>query len=92
MPAPLRALARTAGENVGAGGDVSSLLPVSVQGSGMGQPSMSIYVTELFRDYDVRQVVRERQQLAALGDVRTPSIADLFVAVMEAAEARGAAA
>jgi ABC-2 type transport system ATP-binding protein len=24
----------------------------------------------------------ERQQLAALGDVRTPSIADLFVAVM----------
>jgi ABC-2 type transport system ATP-binding protein len=34
----------------------------------------------------------DRQQLAALGDVRTPSIADLFVAVMEAAEARGAAA
>src|SRR5438105_10865029 len=29
----------------------------------------------------------DRQQLAALGDVRTPSIADLFVAVMEAAEA-----
>jgi hypothetical protein len=24
----------------------------------------------------------DRQQLAALGDVRTPSIADLFVAVM----------
>jgi ABC-2 type transport system ATP-binding protein len=34
----------------------------------------------------------DRQKLAALGDVRTPSIADLFVAVMEAAEARGAAA
>jgi ABC-2 type transport system ATP-binding protein len=34
----------------------------------------------------------DRQQLASLGDVRTPSIADLFVAVMEAAEARGAAA
>jgi len=34
----------------------------------------------------------DRQQLAALGDARTPSIADLFVAVMEAAEARGAAA
>jgi ABC-2 type transport system ATP-binding protein len=34
----------------------------------------------------------DRQQLAALGDVRTPSIADLLVAVMEAAEARGAAA
>lgn len=33
-------------------------LPVSVQGSGMGQPSMAIYVNELFRDYDVQQVVR----------------------------------
>lgn len=32
--------------------------PVSVQGSGMGQPSMAIYVNELFRDYDVQQVVR----------------------------------
>ena len=28
----------------------------------------------------------DRQQLAALGDVRTPSIADLFVAVMSAAQ------
>ena len=35
----------------------------------------------------------DRQQLVALGDVRTPSIADLFVAVMghQADEARGAA-
>ncbi|MET3962540.1 purine-nucleoside phosphorylase [Marmoricola sp. OAE513] len=32
--------------------------PVSVQGSGMGQPSMAIYVNELFAEYDVRQVVR----------------------------------
>jgi purine-nucleoside phosphorylase len=32
--------------------------PVSVQGSGMGQPSMAIYVNELFRDYDVQQIVR----------------------------------
>lgn len=31
---------------------------VSVQGSGMGQPSMSIYVNELFEEYDVQQVVR----------------------------------
>jgi purine-nucleoside phosphorylase len=31
---------------------------VSVQGSGMGQPSLSIYVTELFAEYDVRSVVR----------------------------------
>ncbi len=36
----------------------------------------------------------DRQQLAALGEVRTPSIADLFVAVMgqEGGESRGAAA
>lgn len=31
---------------------------VSVQGSGMGQPSMSIYVNELFREYDVEAIVR----------------------------------
>jgi purine-nucleoside phosphorylase len=31
---------------------------VSVQGSGMGLPSLSIYVTELLREYDVRTVVR----------------------------------
>jgi purine-nucleoside phosphorylase len=31
---------------------------VSVQGSGMGQPSMSIYVNELFKDYDVQRVLR----------------------------------
>jgi ABC-2 type transport system ATP-binding protein len=36
----------------------------------------------------------DREELAALGDVRTPSIADLFVAMMgdEAGEARGTAA
>jgi purine-nucleoside phosphorylase len=32
--------------------------PVSVQGSGMGQPSMAIYVNELFSAYDVQQIVR----------------------------------
>lgn len=32
--------------------------PVSVQGSGMGQPSMSIYVNELLDEYDVQTVVR----------------------------------
>lgn len=32
--------------------------PVSVQGSGMGQPSLAIYATELFREYDVQAVVR----------------------------------
>ncbi len=32
--------------------------PVSVQGSGMGQPSMAIYANELFTEYDVQSVVR----------------------------------
>jgi purine-nucleoside phosphorylase len=31
---------------------------VSVQGSGMGQPSMAIYVNELFDEYDVQTIVR----------------------------------
>jgi purine-nucleoside phosphorylase len=32
--------------------------PVSVQGSGMGLPSLSIYVNELFTEYDVHSIVR----------------------------------
>jgi len=32
--------------------------PVSVQGSGMGQPSMAIYVNELFVEYDVASIIR----------------------------------
>jgi purine-nucleoside phosphorylase len=31
---------------------------VSVQGTGMGLPSLSIYVTELIREYDVRHLIR----------------------------------
>ena len=33
-------------------------VPVSVQGTGMGQPSLSIYVTELFRFYGVQNAIR----------------------------------
>ena len=33
-------------------------LPVSVQGSGMGQPSMGIYATELMKDYGVHTIIR----------------------------------
>ncbi len=32
--------------------------PVSVQGSGMGQPSLAIYANELFDEYDVRTIIR----------------------------------
>ncbi len=43
--------------------------PVSVQGSGMGQPSLAIYVHELFADYDVQQVVRVGSCGALTGQV-----------------------
>lgn len=33
-------------------------VPVSVQGSGMGQPSLAIYVNELIRDYGVKTLIR----------------------------------
>ena len=32
--------------------------PVSVQGSGMGQPSLAIYANELFDEYDVQSIIR----------------------------------
>lgn len=32
--------------------------PVTVQGSGMGMPSLSIYVNELIRDYDAKTLIR----------------------------------
>src|SRR5699024_3317244 len=31
---------------------------ISVQGTGMGVPSISIYVNELMNDYDVQKIVR----------------------------------
>lgn len=33
-------------------------VPVSVQGTGMGQPSLSIYVNELFKEYGVQRAIR----------------------------------
>ena len=32
--------------------------PVTIQGSGMGMPSLSIYVNELIRDYGAKQLIR----------------------------------
>ena len=32
--------------------------PVTIQGSGMGMPSLSIYVNELIRDYGTRTLIR----------------------------------
>ena len=43
---------------------------VSVQGSGMGLPSLSIYVNELFREYDVRTIIRVGSCGALTEDLR----------------------
>jgi len=43
--------------------------PVSVQGSGMGQPSMAIYVNELFDAYDVQEIIRVGSCGALTADV-----------------------
>ena len=51
---------------------------LSVQGTGMGQPSLAIYVTELLNDYDVRTMVR----VGSCGGIR-PEVAvrDIVVAM-----------
>ena len=50
---------------------------VSVQGSGMGQPSMAIYVNELFTDYDVQSIVRVGSCGAVTDDV---GVRDIIIA------------
>jgi purine-nucleoside phosphorylase len=51
--------------------------PVSVQGSGMGQPSMSIYVNELFQQFDVQRIIRVGSCGAVSEDV---AIRDVVIA------------
>lgn len=66
---PLRAkwIAETFLDDVACYNDVRGMLgftgtwqgiPVSVQGSGMGQPSLAIYANELFTEYDVQSIIR----------------------------------
>ncbi|MDO5048468.1 MAG: purine-nucleoside phosphorylase [Actinomycetaceae bacterium] len=52
--------------------------PLSVMGSGMGQPSATIYVTELFREYGVERVIR----VGTCGGIsRDVSVGDVVVAL-----------
>ncbi|MDR2618267.1 MAG: purine-nucleoside phosphorylase [Treponema sp.] len=52
--------------------------PVSVQGTGMGIPSISIYVNELFRDYGVKRAIR----IGTAGSIRESlKIRDLVIAL-----------
>lgn len=50
---------------------------VSVQGSGMGQPSISIYVNELFREYDVQRAIR----VGTCGGLRDVGLRDVVIAM-----------
>lgn len=51
---------------------------VSVQGTGMGQPSLAIYVTELIREYGVKNVIR----IGSCGSYRSEiSVRDIVIAM-----------
>jgi purine-nucleoside phosphorylase len=51
---------------------------VSVQGTGMGIPSISIYVNELFRDYGVKRAIR----IGTAGSIQeTVKLRDLIIAM-----------
>ena len=51
--------------------------PVSIMGSGMGMPSISIYAHELFDYYDVKQIIRVGTCGALLADMQ---VGDLILA------------
>lgn len=49
-------------------------VPISVQGSGMGQPSMGIYATELMKDYGVETILRVGTCGAISADVKVRDV------------------
>lgn len=49
-------------------------VPVSVQGSGMGMPSMGIYSWELFTEYDVENIIRIGTAGSFSDDIRIKDI------------------
>lgn len=59
--------------------------PVSVMGGGMGIPSTSIYVTELFQDFDVKNVVR----VGSCGSIHPDvNVGDLIAAIGASTDSR----
>ena len=48
--------------------------PVSVMGSGMGVPSISIYATELYKDYSVESIIRIGSCGAVRDDIKVRDI------------------
>ena len=66
--------------------------PLSVMGSGMGQPSLAIYATELFAHYGVERIIRVGtaggiSDRVAVGDVNFSAVADFHLAMAAHAEA-----
>jgi purine-nucleoside phosphorylase len=59
---------------------------VSVQGTGMGIPSVSIYVNELFRDYGVKRAIR----IGTAGSIQKDVVLRDLVIAMSAATDSGA--
>ena len=51
--------------------------PISVQGTGMGVPSLSIYVTELFQDFDVQTAIR----VGTCGGMGKAKLRDIIIAM-----------
>lgn len=58
-------------------------MPVSVQGSGMGMPSASIYAHELFEEYGVRTLIRVGSCGALVDDLR---LRDVIAAIGSATD------
>jgi purine-nucleoside phosphorylase len=57
--------------------------PISVQGSGMGQPSLAIYVHELFAEYDAQAIIR----VGSCGSIREDvKLRDIIVAMSAATD------
>ena len=50
---------------------------VSAQGTGMGVPSLSIYVTELFKDFDVQTAIR----VGTCGGIGKTKLRDIVIAM-----------
>lgn len=48
--------------------------PLSIMASGMGIPTLTIYATELFRDYDVRRIIRVGTAGAMVPTVRVGDV------------------
>ena len=53
--------------------------PVTIQGSGMGMPSLSIYVNELIRDYGAQTLIR----IGSCGGMQPQGLLDARVQVLQ---------